>query len=172
MDVTYRRLTSADWARLRDARLLALKEAPYAFASTLERELGFTEDMWRDRAGRGSTFGAWHAGAIVGMATGIRQDGGTGWHLVGMWVSPPWRARDVASRLVTEVCELARRSGADTMTLWVTEVNDRARAFYSKLGFQPTGARQPVRPGDADHWEEERALQLDQAGAGARTGTS
>ena len=58
------------------------------------------------------------------------------------------------------------------MTLWVTEVNDRARAFYRKFGFQPTGTRQLVRPDEPDHWEEELALRLDQATAGARTGRS
>jgi ribosomal protein S18 acetylase RimI-like enzyme len=42
----------------------------------------------------------------------------------------------------------------------VTEVNDRARAFYRRLGFAPTGVRQPVRPEEPDHWEEELALRL------------
>ena len=162
MDVTYRRLTSTDWAQLRDARLQALKEAPYAFASTLERELGFTEQLWRERAGSGRTVGAWHSDALVGMATGLPEGAGSGWHLVGMWVSAAWRGKDVAGRLVTEICALARQSGAGAITLWVTECNDRARAFYVKCGFRPTGARQPVRPDEPDNLEEEMALRLDQ----------
>jgi GNAT superfamily N-acetyltransferase len=172
MNMTYRRLASADWAQLRDARLAALAEAPYAFASTLDRELGFTEQLWRERAGSGRTVGAWHGDAIVGMATGLPESGGSGWHLVGMWVSPPWRGKDVASRLVGEVCGLAWQSDAQAVTLWVTEVNDRARAFYRKLGFRPTGARQPVRAEEPDHWEEELALRLDQATAADSTGKS
>ncbi|MGO8955873.1 MAG: GNAT family N-acetyltransferase [Streptosporangiaceae bacterium] len=172
MAVTYRRLDEADWTQARDARLAALAEAPYAFGSTLDRELGFTAEVWRERAGSGRTVGAWHGSVIVGMATGLPEDARDGWHLVGMWVSPEWRGQDVASRLVAEVCAMARQAGAQAMTLWVTEVNARARAFYRKVGFQPTGARQLVRPEEPDHWEEELALRLDHASAGAATGRS
>ena len=41
------------------------------------------------------------------------------------------------------------------MTLWVTEVNARALAFYQRIGFVLTGARQPVRASEPDHWEEQ-----------------
>ena len=34
------------------------------------------------------------------------------------------------------------------------------RAFYGRLGFRPTGARQLVRPDEPDHWEEERSRDL------------
>ncbi len=40
----------------------------------------------------------------------------------------------------------------------VTEVNGRARAFYRRLGFVPTGGRQLVRPDEPDLWKEELAL--------------
>jgi GNAT superfamily N-acetyltransferase len=170
VDVTYGQLVAADWAELRAARLAALADAPYAFASTLDRELGFTEQVWRERAGSGRTVGAWHGDALVGMATGLPEAGGSGWHLVGMWVSPQWRGQGVATRLVTEICTLARQSGARAITLWVTEVNDQARTFYLKRGFRPTGARQPVRPDEPDTLEDEMALRLDQASAGESTG--
>jgi ribosomal protein S18 acetylase RimI-like enzyme len=158
-ELDVRLLVADDWAQLRTARLAALAEAPYAFASTLAREQQFTEQEWRERAARGSTFAAWDGGAIVGLATGLDQ-GRDGWHLVGMWVAPKVRGAGVADRLVTSVCELARRSGATSVTLWVTEVNGRARAFYRRLGFVPTGDRQPVRPGEPDHWEEKLILRL------------
>jgi ribosomal protein S18 acetylase RimI-like enzyme len=56
------------------------------------------------------------------------------------------------------VCDAARQSGATSVTLWVTEVNGRARAFYRRLGFVPTGDRQVVRPEEPDHWEEKLIL--------------
>jgi ribosomal protein S18 acetylase RimI-like enzyme len=157
-DLEVRRLAPADWAALRAARLAALADAPYAFASTMAREQPLTEQDWRDRAGRGRTFGAWDGDSIVGLATGIDREGD--WHLVGMWVAPKVRGTGVADRLVAAVCDVAKQSGATSVTLWVTEVNGRARAFYRRLGFAPTGERQVVRPEEPDHWEEELALRL------------
>jgi ribosomal protein S18 acetylase RimI-like enzyme len=159
-----RLLTATDWQRLRAARLAALAEAPYAFASTLAREQQFTDQVWRERAGSGSTFGAWQGPAIAGLATGLPAEPGPGWDLVGMWVSPDCRGNGLADQLVDAVCDLARHSGAPSVTLWVTEVNDRARAFYRRLGFAPTGGRQLVRPDEPDHFEEELSRPLGQAG--------
>jgi ribosomal protein S18 acetylase RimI-like enzyme len=153
-----RRLATDDWPRLREARLAALAEAPYAFASTLAREQQFTEQTWQERAGRGSTFGAWDGDSVVGLATGI--DEGSDWQLVGMWVSPKLRGSGVADRLVSAVCELALQSGAMSVRLWVTEENGRARAFYRRLGFVPSGRRQLVRPEDPDRWEQELVMPL------------
>jgi hypothetical protein len=34
---------------------------------------------------------------------------------------------------------------AEQLTLWVTDGNDRAHAFYLKTGFRPTGIRQVFR---------------------------
>ncbi|MGH3300328.1 MAG: GNAT family N-acetyltransferase [Streptosporangiaceae bacterium] len=157
-ELEVRRLAPADWAQLRTARLAALADAPYAFASTVAREQQFTEQDWRERADRGRTFAAWDGEAIVGLATGVDHDGD--WHLVGMWVSPKLRGTRAADRLVAAVCDLAKHSGATSVTLWVTEVNGRARAFYRRLGFVPTGGRQLVRPEEPSHWEEELTLRL------------
>jgi len=177
-DTVVRQLTAGDWAQLRAARLAALAEAPYAFASTLAREQEFTDEVWRSRAGSGSSFGAWQGETIVGLATGLPPEAAQpapaaqpaagaqpaqtepAWHLVGMWVAPACRGQGVADRLVAAVCEHARRSGAASVTLWVTEVNDRARAFYRRTGFAPTGGRQLVRPEEPDHFEEELARRL------------
>ncbi|HEY2312727.1 MAG TPA: GNAT family N-acetyltransferase [Streptosporangiaceae bacterium] len=180
LDARVRRLVADDWAGLRAARLAALAEAPYAFGSTLAREQAFDEELWRSRAGSGWTFGAFDGPAIVGLATALPPDDLPGdgepgdgelgedppgdcepaWHLVGMWVAPGCRGQGLADRLVEAVREQALQAGARTVTLWVTEVNDRARAFYRRLGFAPTGARQLVRPEEPDHWEEELALRL------------
>jgi ribosomal protein S18 acetylase RimI-like enzyme len=200
-DILVRRLVADDWEQARDARLAALAEAPYAFASTLAREQAFEEEVWRSRAGSGRTVAAFAGATIVGLATGIPADdfpardvrgdderadddpgdddpgddvpgddvlvpdhssssGQPDWQLVGMWVAPGCRGRGVADGLVAAVCDLARAAGAGAVTLWVTEVNDRARAFYRRVGFAATGARMLVRPEEPDHWEEQLTLPL------------
>jgi ribosomal protein S18 acetylase RimI-like enzyme len=157
-DITFRRAVPADWAQLRAARLTALTDAPYAFASTLQREQAFTEETWRSRTQTSAVFAAWAGGEIIGMVS-VRRAGPDGdWHLVGMWVSPALRGCGVADRLLRNACAYARAEGAAALTLWVTEINDRARGFYRRLGFAPTGGRQLVRPDEPDHWEEELAL--------------
>ena len=189
--ILVRRLVADDWEQARDARLAALAEAPYAFASTLARERGFDAEVWRSRAGSGRTVAAFDGAAfdgaaIIGLATGIppadlppsdrepsdrepsggqpgaeqRQINPPEWQLVGMWVAPGYRGQGVADALVGAVCDLAREAGASSLTLWVTDVNDRARAFYRRLGFTATGARMLVRPEEPDNWEEELTLPL------------
>jgi ribosomal protein S18 acetylase RimI-like enzyme len=163
-----RRLIAADWPALREARLTALAEAPYAFASTLERELGFDELTWRHRLDSTAHFGACQPGSagLVGLVAGFPepatgsadsapgQDEIRGWHLVSMWVGPQARGQGIAGRLVTAICDLARAQGADQVALWVTDANLRAQAFYRRAGFRGTGERQPVRPSEPDHLEE------------------
>jgi ribosomal protein S18 acetylase RimI-like enzyme len=164
-----RRLVPGDWAALRELRLTALAEAPYAFASTLERELAFDEPQWRARIGQTAHVGAW-APDLAGLAAGFPEAGrpgaAPGWHLVSMWVSPRLRGQGVAGDLVTAVCDLARADGAEQIALWVTEVNDRARAFYRRAGFRETGERALVRPEQPGHWERRMARDLRGPAAG------
>jgi GNAT superfamily N-acetyltransferase len=163
-----RRLRADEWAAYRQVRLAALAEAPYAFSSTLDGESARDEAWWQDRAANGvPMFVAWQDGEPAGLAGGfaVPQEelplGVTrAWHLVSMWVSPSARGSGLAERLVQAVAGAARADGATRLILWVTDVNERARAFYGRLGFRPTGARQLVRPDEPDHWEEERSLDL------------
>ena len=64
----------------------------------------------------------------------------------------------LADRLIGAVAGHARDQNAPTLTLWVTDGNDRARAFYRRAGFRSTGRRQQVRPEEPGLWEEEMLL--------------
>jgi ribosomal protein S18 acetylase RimI-like enzyme len=166
--IVIRELGPDDWELSRRVRLTALAEAPYAFMSTLERELEFEEQVWRQRLGSATaaTFLAWHDGEPAGTATGKVDDPDDefavpgAWQLVAMWVDPRARGLGVADALIEAVARHARAAGAPTLVLWVTELNDRARAFYQRMGFSRTGARQPVRPTEPDHWEAQMIRQL------------
>ena len=156
------------WQEYRRVRLASLADAPYAFSSTLERERGFAEEVWRQRLGSqtAATFLAWRDGEPIGTATGKPEDPGDefgvpgAWQLVGMWVDPAARALGIADALVEAVAGHALAMGAQAVILWVTDVNDRARNFYQRMGFVLTDARQLVRPDEPDNWEQQMIRRL------------
>lgn len=143
-----RRGTVEDWRASRELRLRALTESPQAFLSTLERELAFEEQVWRDRLESAFTLFAWEGGAMVGTATGIadRHEPG-GREVVAMWVVPELRRRGVATALLSALADWARDEGAGSLALWVAEGNDQARLVYESCGFVLTGQRDVLRPG-------------------------
>jgi len=157
MTYEIRRVQPADWAALRDIRLAALADTPLAFASRLDAEQEYDEQRWRDWIGRTAFFLAWRDDRPAGVVGGFRQDGG-GWHVISMWVSPPARGSGLAGRLIDAVAAHARADGAPSLTLWVTDGNERARAFYRRAGFRGTGRRQPVPRQAPDLREEEMIL--------------
>ena len=133
-----------DWQAMRDIRLDALREAPYAFASTYAREAAFPERTWRERATSGNSIVAYLPDlgrGPMGLVASIQVVPGE-LELVSMWVRPQARGQQVASALVEAVVERARRTGLLRVHLWVTESNKPARRLYERCGFSPTGERQ------------------------------
>jgi GNAT superfamily N-acetyltransferase len=149
--VEVREVGPEDWLIMRDVRLAALRDAPYAFSSTYERETGFAEAEWRRRADGRNNFLAYlpELGATpAGIAAGIEEEPGA-FELVSMWVRPEARGRMVGPALITAVIDWARARGAAALHLWVTESNKPARRLYERSGFTPTGERQPL-PSDPE----------------------
>jgi ribosomal protein S18 acetylase RimI-like enzyme len=159
MENEIRRVRPDDWAALRDVRLAALADAPYAFMSTLESEEGYDERRWREWITRTVFFLAWDGDRPVGVVGGFGLEDG-GWHVISMWVCAQLRGTGVADRLIDAVAQHAHAKAAPALTLWVTDGNDRARAFYERAGFRGTGKRQPVRPDTPQDWEEEMIRNL------------
>lgn len=143
-----RQARAADWKAVRELRLRALADAPDAFASTLQKEAAFPEQVWRQQAEGGATsatFIAWVDGAGVGMAAIFPVADTSGrMHLVGMWVDPQHRRRGIAEALVEQAVRWAQERQAREVILWVADHNIPARMLYERVGFQPTGERQPL----------------------------
>jgi GNAT superfamily N-acetyltransferase len=138
-------------------RLDALREAPYAFGSTYEREKSFDEASWRRRILNRPTFVAEVEGAVVGtVATGDSDVGGAA-ALIAMWVDPRYRRRGIGDVLVKTVIDWSRERKYGEVFLWVTDVNAAAERLYARNGFARTGADQEVRPGEIEH-EMSRSL--------------
>ncbi len=159
--IVVREIKTGDWELMRDVRLAALAEAPYAFGSSYAREVAFTEEQWRGLIGeRAATFFAQEEPANVTSAgqvpigiTGVHVEDGAA-SLVSVWVSPAARGLGVGRALVEAAAGWARASGFGTLSLWVTESNTSARRLYDQCGFKPTGKRQPLPsdPALAEIW--------------------
>ncbi|SNC73717.1 Ribosomal protein S18 acetylase RimI [Kytococcus aerolatus] len=91
-------------------------------------------------------------GTVAGMCTaGLRRDDlPTELELHALNVAAPWRGTGLAERLVEAVLPPGPAS------LWVLEGNDRAIAFYRRLGFEETSRRKELvhrTVGDTGVWE-------------------
>jgi ribosomal protein S18 acetylase RimI-like enzyme len=143
-----RQAGATDWETLRQLRLRALADAPDAFASTLEKEAAFPDEVWRQRAKGGpasANFIARESGVDVGLAAMFTEpDAPRRMHLVSMWVDPAYRRRGMARALIGQAVRWATEHQADEVILWVADHNVAARRLYEQLGFRPTGERQPL----------------------------
>jgi ribosomal protein S18 acetylase RimI-like enzyme len=133
-----RQLGPKDWKRLRDARLRALADAPYAFASTLAEERAFAGDVWLERAtphASRASFALEANGRFEGIASCFVADDPRTVHLVGMWVAREARRAGVGRRLVEAIVDWSREHGAERVCLCVEAGNDAARRLYERCGF-------------------------------------
>jgi len=158
-DVVVIRVTEDDCRHLRDVRLRALADAPWAFGSSLQREQDFDQDHWRGWTRSAALFMALADGSPVGMAAGVAGSSNLDRKLVAMWVEPDWRGRGAASILVRSVVDWARSEGSERLRLWVAEANESAWRFYERAGFQVTGGRKPMPSNPTVH-RDEMALEL------------
>jgi ribosomal protein S18 acetylase RimI-like enzyme len=146
--VEARQAQATDWEALRQLRLAALADAPDAFASTLEAEVAFPAEVWRQRAEGGpasANFIARESGVDVGLVAVFAEPDAPGrMHLVSMWVDPRYRRRGVARALVDRAVRWAAERRAREVILWVADRNTAARQLYERIGFRPTGERQPL----------------------------
>lgn len=144
MVIEIRRATEDDWQILRDVRLAALQQAPFAFGSTYERERNFDEQTWRARLSNldGPTFLAFDGDAVVGIDGLYTEEGKR--ILVAMWVAPDARRGGVGKALTRAVIDWVAARRDERLLLGVAEDNGPARRLYESLGFQFTGKAEPL----------------------------
>lgn len=151
MAIEIRRIRPDEAEVMKQLRIAALTDRPDAFGSTLEREVGFGDDLWNERAAdassgpRRSLFVAWRGDEAVGIVGGMRESSdGVVVELVSMWTSPTVRRSGVGRRLAEATIDWAEETGADRVELWVTRGNDSAQRLYESLGFDLTHEHQPL----------------------------
>jgi GNAT superfamily N-acetyltransferase len=146
--IDIRRLAPDDWMVFRDVRLAALREAPYAFGSTLHREARASDDSWRERLEKRAQFVARLDGVIVGTAGGFAEDEATA-ELISMWVAPSARGQGAGDALVDAVVGWAGEQRFGAVRLWVADGNDHAERLYARHGFERTGVVKAIHPDEA-----------------------
>lgn len=139
-----RRLDADEWPALRDVRLRALQDSPDAFASSHIEEVDRPESWWIDGMARLAWFVTEADGRIVGLVAGMPL-GGDRREVISMWVDPAHRGTGVADRLLDAVVAWAKAEGATGLCLAVAEDNPRARHFYERAGFIPSGPGESLR---------------------------
>ncbi|KUF19881.1 MULTISPECIES: GNAT family N-acetyltransferase [Streptomyces] len=185
MEHLIRSVRAEDWQKVRELRLLALRDpaAPVAFLETYENAAAKPDAYWQERT-EGAAVpsrttrqfvaegqdGDW-AGSVTVLIEEPGTQGALGTerspvrqaHLVGVFVRPEYRGTGVTEALFAAAVDWARASGdegagVERVRLFVHEDNPRAEAFYRKFGFVPSGAVVPV-PGDPGAREREMVLE-------------
>jgi len=142
--VLVRATTITDWQAMREIRLQALRDAPYAFASTHAGEATIADDEWYRRATRDGSFLAFLPEVSpAGLGGGYLAASDTV-ELISMFVRPQARGRGVGEAIIEAVAGWGVQRGATTVHLWVTETNKPARMLYERCGFTVTAERQPL----------------------------
>lgn len=138
--ILVRRCSVRDAAVLRSLRLEALRDTPEAFGATFADASTWVDRRWVTMAAEWNFYVGEYDGAPAGIASGGWNEHYPGTHwLYGMYVTPAARGSGLATRLVDAVGEWASALGADSLYLHVTATVQRARHFYARVGFAPTG---------------------------------
>jgi ribosomal protein S18 acetylase RimI-like enzyme len=161
MDI--RTFHTGDGILMKQIRLRALADAPYAFGGTqtLAEESALPDSHWHQLAAEvGGDVPEWRDRCISFVVFDGDEPCGTGSSFLcsrvprrayfsAAWIDPRYRRRGLGRRLVDDVIEWATAHGADHIRLWVDDTNPGAAKFYEALGFRPTGESRPVSPGSS-----------------------
>ncbi|MFI9360693.1 GNAT family N-acetyltransferase [Kitasatospora sp. NPDC053057] len=149
MHYLIRRVTGTEHRELRAIRLEALRDSPMAFGSSYDDTAALPDDVWQQRAAveasavDSATFiAADDAGNWLGIAgVGPLPDVPDHVHIHSVYVRPEHRGpTGPAADLMRAGVRYAQvHTDVRWLTLGVHEGNERALAFYRRLGFEPTG---------------------------------
>jgi ribosomal protein S18 acetylase RimI-like enzyme len=91
-------------------------------------------------SGTGQTPGGADGGPARAARAGAAEQATA--ELYAIYVAPQWWSAGAGRALMTAVLESARRARYGAINLWVLADNARARRFYERAGFAPTGESQ------------------------------
>ncbi|WP_030718273.1 GNAT family N-acetyltransferase [Streptomyces sp. NRRL F-2580] len=156
-----------EWEKVRDLRIASLQDpvAPIAFLDTVELAEARPDSVWQERTANAASGravrqfvavgpdGVWNGSVTVlveelGTTDFLdREIETTQGHVVGVFVREGQRGTGVAEELFRAGLEWAwslEGPALERVRLYVHERNERAQAFYRRIGFQDSGVRVPL----------------------------
>ena len=171
MPYLIRSIRPDEWPAVKELRLAALQDpvAHLAFLESFEQASDKPDSYWRERTANGAE-GAPGAQQIIAegpdghwagtLTVLVEEAGSKDWagfpverrqgHVVGVFVRPEHRGSGLTEALFEAGLKWAWGRGAERVRLIVHEDNARARAFYRKVGFVPTGLTVPLSEDSGD----------------------
>ncbi|MDN8592553.1 GNAT family N-acetyltransferase [Paenibacillus sp. 11B] len=128
-------------------RLEALKNHPEAFGASFEMSIQLPMSEVQERIHNEADdyiLGAYTEEGTLAGTMGFKREHGLKLqhkgYIWGVYVSPPYRGRGLASRLLREVLERGRElEGIEQINLSVVTTNESARRLYEQSGFETYG---------------------------------
>ncbi len=146
-----RKIRADEGGLLRQMRIAALTEAPYAFGSRLEDTQAQPLASFESAAAKhadsevSTTFFAFDGVNAVGLIGAFRETSPPQrCFICSLWLAPGYRGTAFASELVHTACTWLHQRFSEDIFAWVADANPRAMAFYRKSGFIPAGECQPL----------------------------
>ncbi|MCB9798450.1 GNAT family N-acetyltransferase [Candidatus Nomurabacteria bacterium] len=132
------------WELFKDIRLKSLQVEPIAFGSSYELEKERSEEQWRQSLEKNwleETSWQYFAmegekvvgfmGAYIDALPRLRHVA----HLKAVFVETEYRGKGISKRLFEFLTDKLKEAGVLKLQLLVNKENERAVAFYKKLGF-------------------------------------
>lgn len=127
----------SDLSRIKKIRLLALKEAPFAFGTKYADALAWNDQTWQEKFAKTTWFIASRNGKDIGCVSIDEDDrfpDAKCW-LGGFWIKPEFRGTNLIQIILAKTEDYCRQKGWIKQGLGVYENNQRAIRAYEKLGF-------------------------------------
>lgn len=143
-----RKISSDEGLILREVRLHALADSPYAFGATLSDEKKKSLDEFISHAKVhavseiSTTFLAIESTKPVGQIGAYFNKTNGKAFICAMWVSPSYHRNSVGEQLVSKAILWLKEREASKTYAWVTNSNIRAIKFYKSIGFTSTQKQQ------------------------------